>query len=44
MLPSLTDRTVCPGLELLSCELLADLAAVADVLVVLNVHTNTLPS
>jgi len=35
--PSLTDRTAYPGLELLSCELLANLAAVADVLV-LNVH------
>jgi hypothetical protein len=37
MPPSLTDRTACPGLELLSCELLANPAAVADVLV-LNVH------
>ncbi len=34
---SLTDFTVCPGLELLSCELLANPAAVVDVLV-LNVH------
>ncbi len=31
--PSLTDRTACTGLELLSCELLANPAAVADVLV-----------
>jgi hypothetical protein len=37
--PPLTDRvrTVRPGQELLSCELLANPAAVADVLV-LNVH------
>ncbi len=32
---SLTDRTACPGLELLSCELLANPAAVADVLVLI---------
>ena len=31
MPPSLTDRTACPGLELLRCELLANPAAVADV-------------
>ena len=37
MPPSLTDRTACPGLELLSCELLANPAAVVYVLVV-NVH------
>ncbi len=35
--PALTDCTACPGLELLSCELLANLADVADVLI-LNVH------
>ncbi len=34
---SLKDRTACPGLELLSCELLANQAADADVLV-LNVQ------
>jgi hypothetical protein len=28
MPPSLTDRTACPGLELLRCELLANPAAV----------------
>ena len=33
----LTDRTACPGLELLNCELLANPVAVADVLI-LNVH------
>ena len=38
MPPFLTDRTACPGLELLSCELLANPAAVADALV-LNVYT-----
>jgi hypothetical protein len=38
MPPSLTDRTAWPDLELLSSELLANPAAVADVLV-LNVHT-----
>ncbi len=37
MPPSLMDRTACPGLELLSCELLTNPAAVVDVLV-LNVH------
>ncbi len=37
MPPSQTDHTACPGLELLSCELLANPAAVADVLA-LNVH------
>jgi hypothetical protein len=37
MLLSLTDCTACPGLELHSCELLANPAAVADVLV-LNVR------
>ncbi len=37
MPPSLPGRTNCPGLELLSCELLANPAVVADVLV-LNVH------
>jgi hypothetical protein len=37
MPPSLTDRTACPGLGLLSCKLLANPAAVADVLV-LNAH------
>ncbi len=31
MPPSLTDHTACPGLELLSCELLANPAVVADV-------------
>jgi hypothetical protein len=31
MPPSLTDSATCPGLELLSCELLANPAAVADV-------------
>ncbi len=30
MPPSLTDRTACPGLELLNCKLLANTAAVAD--------------
>ncbi len=34
---SLTDRIDCPGLDLLSCELLANLAAAVDILV-LNVH------
>jgi hypothetical protein len=34
---SLTDRTACPCLEPLGCELLAYPAAVADVLV-LNAH------
>ncbi len=34
---SLTDRTACPGLDLLSCEFLANPTAIADVLV-LNVH------
>ncbi len=38
MPPSLTDRTACPDLELLSCELFTNPAAFADVLV-LNVHT-----
>ncbi len=38
MSPSLTDHIACPGLELLSCELLANPAAFADVLV-LNIHT-----
>ncbi len=37
MPPSLTDRTVCSGHEQLSCELLANPAAVANVLVQ-NVH------
>ena len=37
MQTSLTYRTVCPCLELLNCNLLANPAAVADVLV-LNVH------
>jgi hypothetical protein len=37
MPPVLTDRTAWPDLELLSCEFLANPAAVADVLV-LNVH------
>ncbi len=37
MPPSLTDRPALLGLELLSCELLANPAAVADVLV-LNVN------
>ncbi len=37
MPPSLTDRTACPGLELLSCELLANPAALHDVQV-LNTH------
>jgi hypothetical protein len=32
MPPSLTDRIACPGLELLSCELLANPAVVDDVL------------
>ncbi len=30
MQTSLTDRTACPGLELLNCKLLANPAAVAD--------------
>ena len=38
MPPSLTDRTVCSGQEQLSCELLANPAAVANVLAH-NVHT-----
>ncbi len=33
MPPSLTDRTACTGMELLSCELLANPIAVADALV-----------
>jgi hypothetical protein len=37
MPPALTNCTACPGLELLRCELLANPAAIADVLV-LNVH------
>ncbi len=37
MPPSLTDRAACNSLELLSCELLANPVAVADVLV-LNVN------
>ncbi len=37
MSSSLTDRATCHGLELLSCEILENPAAVADVLV-LNVH------
>jgi hypothetical protein len=37
MPPSLMDRTACPGWELLSCELLANPADFADVLVP-NVH------
>jgi hypothetical protein len=37
MPPSLKNRTACPGPELLSCELHANPAAVAGVLV-LNVH------
>ncbi len=37
MPPSLTECTTCPDLVLLSCELLANTAAVADVLV-LNVY------
>ncbi len=37
MQPLLTDRAACPGLELLSCQLLANPAVVAVVLV-LNVH------
>ncbi len=37
MPPSLTDRTACPGLELLSCELLANPVAGTDDLA-LNVH------
>jgi hypothetical protein len=37
MPPALTDRTAWPGLELLSCELLANPADVADDLV-LNVN------
>jgi hypothetical protein len=40
---SLKDRTACPGLELLSCELLANQAADADVLV-LNVQYTKSPS
>ncbi len=32
MPPTLTERTACPGLQLLSCELLANPAAVANVL------------
>jgi hypothetical protein len=34
----LTDHKACPGMELLNCELLAEPAAVADVLV-LSVYT-----
>jgi hypothetical protein len=37
MPPSLTDRPPFPGLELISCELLENPAAVDDVLL-LNVH------
>jgi hypothetical protein len=37
MPPFLTDRSTCPGVDLVRWELLANLAAVADVLV-LNVH------
>ncbi len=40
MSPSLTvgQYTACPGLELLSCELLPNPAALSDVVLVLNVH------
>jgi hypothetical protein len=40
MPPSLTHRTACPGLELLSYKLVAKSTAVADVLVlVMNMYT-----
>ncbi len=38
MPPSLIDRTACPSLELLCCELLTNTAAVADVLVLNRVR------
>ncbi len=39
MPPSLTDHTACPGLELLSCDLLTIADAVGDALVMNVMYT-----